>query len=50
MPGSDLAKNGRISRNVARIGSSISSKSRRMAFQSGVIGGSSARVVAARLC
>ena len=40
--GSALAKNGRISRSVARIGSSISSKSRRMAFQSRVIGGSSA--------
>src|SRR5437879_2937790 len=48
MPGRNFAKNGRISRNVDRIASSISSKSRRMAFQSGVIGGSSARIVAVR--
>src|ERR1700681_4522728 len=45
MPGSDFAKNGRISRKLARIGSSTPSKSRRIAFQSGVIGGSSASVV-----
>src|SRR6202140_4261055 len=46
MPGSDFAKNGRISRKLARIGSSMPIKSRRIAFQSGVIGGSSASVVA----
>src|SRR6185437_194442 len=37
MAGSDLAKNARISRSVARMGSSIRSKSRRMAVQSGVM-------------
>src|ERR1044071_4429140 len=41
MPGRALAKNGRISRKTARIGSSICNKSRRTAFQSGVISGSS---------
>ena len=47
MPGSVTAKKGRISRNVSRIGSSIFSKSRRTVFQSGLIGDSSAGVVAA---
>src|SRR3954447_25671446 len=46
MPGSVAAKKGRISRNISRIGSSIFSKSRRMMFQSGLIGDSSAGVVA----
>src|SRR3954469_23942250 len=43
MPGRTFANNGRISRNEARIGSSIASRSRRTAFQSMVISGSGAR-------
>src|SRR4051812_9478856 len=43
MPGRTFANNGRISRNEARIGSSIATRSRRTAFQSIVISGSGAR-------